>query len=259
MLWLNDQRAFARAVRSPGCEVPDFLTQRACGGPALARFGVYRNNHMISLIDALRSRFGVTVAVTGDDFFREMARAFVLAHPPESPMLLDYGDRFGVFVASFAPAASLQFLGDLVRLEWAVGESYHAADAEPARIEDLGRIAGEGAFSIAVTLHPSLRLVSSPFPVLSIWSAHQIAEGAVDLSGIEAGAEYGVVVRPALKVEVLSVDRVVFEFLTRLLGGATLEAATDLSGIADQGELGGLLGYVFHAGLVSGVASGETA
>jgi len=62
---------------------------RAPGGKEVARrFGVYRNNVFVSLVEALATRFPVCLELVGDDFFRAMARTFVELSPPRSPLLM---------------------------------------------------------------------------------------------------------------------------------------------------------------------------
>ena len=68
-----------------------------------------------------------------------MARAYALAEPPRSPVLMDYGAGFADFIAGFAPAASLPYLPDVARIERAWREAYHAADAEPLTAGGLCR------------------------------------------------------------------------------------------------------------------------
>ncbi len=92
-----------------------------------------------SLIDALRTKFPATERIVGEEFFRAMARVFVIAHPPRSKILHTYGDDFGDFIAAFEPAAELAYLADVARLEAARTRAYHAADATPLTPADFAR------------------------------------------------------------------------------------------------------------------------
>src|SRR6266545_3762491 len=51
------------------------------------RLSIYRNNFLISLGEALKSNFPVTLQLLGNDFFEQAARRFVLAQPPLRPCL----------------------------------------------------------------------------------------------------------------------------------------------------------------------------
>ena len=94
------QKRFAAALLDRSKPVPEGIRSRP-----RRRFAVYRNNVHVSLIEALATRFPVCRALTGDEFFRAMARDFVTARPPRSPVLMTYGDDFGDFIDGFAPAA----------------------------------------------------------------------------------------------------------------------------------------------------------
>ena len=134
------------------------------------RFGVYRNNVMHGLSRALERRFPVIARLVGSEFFAALARSFAAAHPPRSPVLIDWGDAFADFLARFPPLAQLPYLPDVARLEFARGSAYHAADAAPAPAEAL---VTEDPGRLHLRLHPSVHLIASPWPVLTIWRANQ--------------------------------------------------------------------------------------
>ena len=48
---------------------------------------------------------------------RAMAREFVRAHPPSSPLLFLYGQEFPAFMETFEPARSIPYLADVARIE----------------------------------------------------------------------------------------------------------------------------------------------
>ncbi len=62
------------------------------------RFRVHRNTVFASLTGALRARYPVIERLVGADFFEAAARHFIEAHPPRSPMLIEYGDGFAAFL-----------------------------------------------------------------------------------------------------------------------------------------------------------------
>ena len=164
---MDNEAAFARALLDAEAAVPEWIEGRD-GGGAERRFSVYRNNVYASLVDVLAGRFPVSAKLVGDVFFSAMARIYVAKTPPDSAVLLRYGGGFADFVAGFPPATPVPYLADVVRLEWAWHGAYHAADAEPLPQEALAAF-GPRAERLALTLHPSLRLVRSDYPVVTIW------------------------------------------------------------------------------------------
>ena len=67
------------------------------GRPAGKRFDVYRNNVVVSLIDAMETAFPAIHKLVGDEFFKAMAGIYVRAHPPTTPMMMFYGEAFPEF------------------------------------------------------------------------------------------------------------------------------------------------------------------
>lgn len=91
----------------------------------------YRNNVAVSLGQALGRRFPVIQRLVGDEFFAALARAYLAADPPRSPVLMEWGAGFADFLAGFRPLAGWPFMADVARIEWARGLAFHAADAPP--------------------------------------------------------------------------------------------------------------------------------
>ena len=148
---------------------------------AIAALSIYRNNVRAALSRALGETFPVIAALVGDEFFRAMARAYFASQPPRSPMIVDYGRRFPEFLSSFAPAASLPYLADVARLEWAWLMAYRAADAASLDSDAIMDIGGGDPAVLRFELHPSVAIVSSPFPVASIWRRNQPGGAAIQI------------------------------------------------------------------------------
>lgn len=165
------QAEFTAALLDAARAVPEGLTGPD-GGPAGKRFSVYRNNVAVSLTRALETAFPVIRKLVGEEFFSAMAGLYLRAHPPETPLLMFYGQQFPAFLQGFAPVAHLPYLPDVARLELALRESYHAADASPVPAETLGNIAPEALAASRLRLSPALRLVRSGFPIVGIWQAN---------------------------------------------------------------------------------------
>lgn len=71
------------------------------------RFAIYRNNSFISLTEALKATFPVTMKLADARFFAFAAHHFIKAHPPREARLSAYGGAFRASSrASSRPAAS---------------------------------------------------------------------------------------------------------------------------------------------------------
>jgi hypothetical protein len=217
------QRLFAGALLYAGWPVPPGLIGPD-GEPSPKRFAVYRNNVLVGLIDALRANFPAVARIVGEDFFRAMARGFVRRNPPVSPILLDYGGVFPDFVAGFAPADSLPYLADVARIERAWLEAYHSPERTPLSPASFAAVPIEEVSDLCLDLHPSLRIVRSRFPALTIWGMN-LGDGVPGPVDLDAGHEDGLVLRPAADVEVYAIPPGGADVVATLAGGGSLGEA----------------------------------
>jgi hypothetical protein len=210
------------------------------------RFAVYRNNVMVSLIDALADAFPVAQELVGEEFFRAMAKRFVLAHPPRSRILAYYGQEFPAFVEAFAPAASVPYLADVMRLEMLRILAYHAADAKVIAPGEVAAVLAEEArlSELRLLLHPSLAVLRSPYAVVSLWGAHQ---GLFDIASVEpVEAQTALVVRIGLDVSIVGIDVASGFFIEQLLLGSSLAQAATSTSEFPQFDLASSLGTLLR-------------
>lgn len=245
------QSSFAAALLDPDLPAPVGLTAWNGSDPA-QRFRVYRNNVIVSLIDALADSFEVTQELVGEQFFRAMARLYAYAHPPQSRLMAFYGAGFPDFIESFPPAAGLPYLADVARLEYRRIVAYHAADVPGVSAEAVAAaLADETALpSLAVTLHPSLSVLTSNSAVVSLWAAHQ---GILDLSTVAPDtSEIALILRHGLDVEVQQISGAVGVFLCELQAEASLgRAAAEAMAIEADFDLVSILGLLLQKSAIT--------
>jgi Putative DNA-binding domain len=131
-------RAFAAALGEPSAP-PPAMTHGRMGAPDARRFAVYRNNVAVGLIGALEARYPVSLRIAGDDLFRAMARAFVRAHRPRSPVMIAYSEEFPEFMTEY-----LAWVGAAPRSEWnrhREERSDAAIQSHPVSLSSLDRFA----------------------------------------------------------------------------------------------------------------------
>jgi len=211
------------------------------------RFRVYRNNVFASLINALRARYPVIERLVGEDFFEAAAAHFIEAHPPRSPILIDYGEDFSAFLASFEPADTLPYLADVARLEWLRHRAYHAADRKALGPSDLGGAPSDRVSALRFEFHPSAALVVSPYPIVSIWETNARDAGTHPI-GPDLAGEAALVVRPDIEVHVFRLDEVEHAFAAALAQGATLGQAVAEGVESDGFNLAPALAKLIAAG-----------
>jgi len=248
-LLARQQAEFARSLLWREDGIPKDVISHTARMP-VKRFCVYRNNVFAGLIDALQSRFPVVARLVGEVFFRAMARAFVGRHPPRSTALLEYGEDFPAFLATFEPAAHLPYLADVARLEWLRCRAYHAADARPLTVSELLMVPTEQLGAVRVTLHPSVGLASSGYPVVSIWQTNTY-DDKVQPVGSDMPGEDALVVRPRLDVLVVPLGPGGLAFASSLARGETMaDAAQCALDAAPEFALESVLGSLVRIGAI---------
>ena len=162
------QDTFRGALLDAAQPVPEGLTDGA-GRPAGRRYAVYRNNVAVSLREALATGFPAVRGLIGTRNFDGIAGMFLRAEPPASPLMMHYGAGFPAFLAGLEPLRKWPYLPDVARLELALRESYHAPDAPALTAADLAALPPEALEALRPRPAPSLRLLRSDWPVVSVY------------------------------------------------------------------------------------------
>lgn len=251
------QSEFAKALFDATRSPPRDVTSHTSPLP-IRRFNVYRNNVFASFADILESYFPVVTRLVGVEFFRFLAREFILNDPPRTPVLSRLGIRFPDFIRSFEPVHELPYLADVAKLELMQQRAYHAADRTSLTGEDLANVPREDAGDLIVELHPAVDLLISPYPVVSIWRTNTFDADVKPLS-LAAGGEAALVVRPWLEVGVVPIPRGTDLFVALLMRGHTVREAADGALFSDQNfNLPYSMAILIDAGAIASFEAGPS-
>jgi len=226
---LPSLREVQRAIRASLVERDDAAAAACILGDGLApqqRLAVYRNTFASNLAGALRLSFPAVERLVGAEFFDNAARIFAHERAPASANLDDYGSEFPDFLSRFPPAASLAYLPDVARLEWAVTRALHASDLEALDANRLTEVEHDDRGRVRFVPHPSVSLMRSDYPVDAIWRAvlaqDDAALAAIDLA---AGPVWLLVQRLATGTDVTRIDERAWRFAANLFAGEPLADA----------------------------------
>lgn len=233
------QQAFRDGLLDPKLPAPEGLTDGA-GVQTSKRFDVYRNNVAVSLTDALEAAFPVIRKLVGDEFFRGMAGVYLRKHLPTSPVMHQYGDQMPTFLKRFGPAQSLGYLPDVARLEIAMRQSYHAADATPIAADALGAVSPDRLMAARLALAPSLRLLKSAYPIYAIYRANTDPTAPAPVMQ----PQNVLITRPALDPEQVQISDAATALIAALQEGDTLAGAMTKAG--PKLDLGAALGLLLR-------------
>lgn len=247
---------FASALMDPRSPTPTIVSAPA-GKGAVRRYNVYRNNVMVSLIEALAAIFPAVQRITGIEFFRVMAGQHVRVSPPTSPLLFDYGRDFPVFIESYEYARTMPWLADVARIERAWLDAYHAWDAKPLAADALAAVPSERLAETVFVVHPATRIVRSSFSTVTIFAANR-GEGTT--GRIDASTpEDALITRPDADVVVRHLPDGAAVFLTSLASGRPLgEAAALALQSSPSFDLAANIAGLIRAGVFVSIAPEET-
>lgn len=213
----------------------------------IARFEVYRASFEANLGNALRDTYPVVHRLVGDDYFSQVARAYLRAHPSRSGDLHAFGAEFGAFLATLDSAADLPYLPDVARLEWLAHQAFHAADAQPLTLDVLAGLPSDAYGNLC--LLPSARLMHSAFPVHRIWQVNQESWAGDTVVRLEEGGVRLAVSRAGLEIVLLPLEAEADELGRALFEHGSLDAASET--MADADSLGRALHALIGAGLLA--------
>jgi Putative DNA-binding domain len=124
---------------------------------------------LAGLSNTLANRFPVVRRLLGDAFFKSMVRAYAVADPACSPVMLPLGESFPTFIDHFEPARAIPYLADMARLELARALARRAAVVASLGPDAFAAATLDRLGGMQVRLHPSLSVVASLHPIYSIW------------------------------------------------------------------------------------------
>jgi len=203
---------------------------RSEGLPPAARLSIYRNTFFGTLGNALRLSYPAVHRLVGQEFFEAAAQQFIEDEPPRSAYLDQYGSAFPEFLARFPAAASVVYLSDVARLEWALNRALHAPDATPLDIAALLQLAQGDHDRVCFVAHPAVSLVRANYPADTIWRAvlaqDDPALRAIDLTDAPV---WLLVQRIATGIDVQRLSEPAWRFMEALCEGRALHAAVDVA------------------------------
>ena len=249
----GDQTIFRTALLGAGGAAPPGLSDGR-GRPAGRRFDVYRNNVASSLTDALEVGFPAIAKLIGKRNFRAVMGVFLRQHPPDVPMIAQYGGALPGFLAEFAPLAHLGYLADVARLEQALRDSYHAADCDAIDPALLQSTPPDALSAARIALAPALRTIRSPWPVHAIWT-YAMQEGAPQPTG---AAQDVIVTRPEFDPQMAVPGPGGAAFVQGLVDGHPIGVAHDIALMdATHSDLSKTLTILIGGGAIHRLIEGD--
>ena len=218
-------------------------------------FAVYRNTVLQGCIDALQASYPTVCQLVGDDWFRAAAAVYARAEPPRHGALVDYGGGFASFLAGFAPAAGLPYLGAVARLDRCWTECHLAADAPALDRTGWARLDARALGTLHLRPHPAARWAwCANHPAYALWQRHR--DGLAWDDRLPWAGDGGLLSRPLAAVEWRPLPLAGCALLDACAAGLPLEAAATQALMADPcADFAQLLGTLLDAGALAALPS----
>lgn len=228
------QQAFSDAIFNTGDKQILSCIKGLSDDAKNKRLDIYRNNVFHSLTNATADLYPVIKRLVGEQFFNATAGEYIRRRPPCSAAMVHFGEDFPEFLQVFEHTANLAYLADVARVELAWHQAYHAEDSVALSALDFSAVRPEQLSLAKLLLHPSVRLLESPYPVLQIWHANQDRNQNEELIDLDSGGVTLCVYRPCYDVYLRELDRATYTLLHTLQQSANLETAICRAGELDS-------------------------
>ena len=223
--------------RSPS-GLQGWLSQQRADGqvrPNQRGWQAYVANAHASAERALASCFPTVQQLMGEESFAALARAYWHDSPPGRGDLAWLGEGLPAFISRSQQLASEPYLADVARLEWTLNRCEAAEDESPD-VTSLALLSEHDTRVLYLKLAPGAAVVSSAYPIVSIWQAHHEPADPQDPFAIvrEAFAcevgEHALVWRQAWRARMQAVDPSTLNFLKASMDAQSLASALERAG-----------------------------
>ena len=217
-------------------QVEDVIT-RSKALTSIERLEVYGNAYYARLLECLRTVYPALANTLGEDLFNEFALGYLQEYPSHSYTLEHLGTHFARYLEETRPddepddegPSWPDFLVDLARLEWMVGEVFDGPGAEGGPLldaEQLRDVAPEAWPHARLKTVPCLRLIKTRFPLSEFYMAAR-SSGDSDESPAPPDPQdsYQAITRINYVVRRFDLTCVQYELLAALIEGETVGEA----------------------------------
>jgi hypothetical protein len=137
------------------------------------RIQIYRNNVFGSFDEVLLSIYPTIKGLVGKKYFLDLCQKYHQQYRSESGNLNNYGKYFSALIGSLKTEHKIIYLSDIAKLEWLYWQADFTKDVPVFDLEKLQKLSEQQLFKVKFKLHPSCVLLTSKYPIYSIWQSFQ--------------------------------------------------------------------------------------
>lgn len=219
------------------------------------RVDIYANMYFYRILDVLEEDFPATRAVLGSERFHNLVTGYLIEYPPAHFSISHAGDHLANFLCDHPLREEFPFLENLARLERALIDVFHAADARPLDAEQMRALAPEDWPALKLKLHPAHQILDLQWNVATILEA--VEQGAPPSS--PAGQDLSILVwRNRNRVYYRAIDAIERDLLAMISNGTTCADICDaIASNMDAGDAAAAINQRLESWLRDGILMRE--
>jgi hypothetical protein len=135
------------------------------------RLAVYRHAYNARLLEALGDAYPALHTLLGDQRFERLGVAYIDAQPSRHFSIRWFGHRLREFIDASEDDKTRPFLAEMAAFEWALRDTFDAADAPTLSVQALQAIAVDEWPGLRLHFHASLRRLDLAWNTPLLWDA----------------------------------------------------------------------------------------
>lgn len=184
MKWIiTDPRGVDKALANPSPDVKKYSSRYTSPNPSAHhliskqppitvanRLEIYAEAYFSRIVESMESDFPATAKILGEIDFQRLVANYLKEYPSSTPNVGEVGKKLSDFVVNYEELKEKPFIRDLIELEWLFVEAFYSD--EPGEVFDFTRLSyltHEEIASHSVSIHPSIRIFKSTWPLESLW------------------------------------------------------------------------------------------
>ena len=172
MSFLQSQQRFQDyLLRANG--VAEELVLADAKADAATRLGVYADAYRLRLIEALGNDYPTLRAVAGAEDFERIARAYIEAHPSDTPSVRWFGRHLAEFLGQSPGWERHELLAELAAFEWSKGAVFDAPEAPALEIAAVAAVPPESWPGMRLLTQPALRRLDLRWSAPALFQAQE--------------------------------------------------------------------------------------
>lgn len=133
------------------------------------RLRVYSDAYRLRLLEVLGKDYPALCALIGAAQFDRLGRAYIGAHPSDTPSVRWFGRHLPAFLRRRAPYARRPVLAEMAQFEWRQGEAFDAPDVPVLSVDQIASIPAKDWARMRLVTHPSLRRLDFRWNAPALW------------------------------------------------------------------------------------------